>query len=40
VNGRPLEAGLGFFATVNAAEDTLWLTLNGRVEGPITLDVE
>ncbi len=40
VNGTPLEEGLGYFATAVPSANTLWLTLNGTVTGPITLQVE
>ena len=39
VDGAVLEPGVGYFATVDAVTQTLWLTLNGKVSAPITVQV-
>ncbi len=39
VDGVLLQPGVGYFATVDAVTQTLWLTLNGKVSAPITLQV-
>ena len=38
VDGEVLQPG-AYFATVDAATQSLWLTLNGKVSSPITLQV-
>ena len=40
LNGSPLTPNAGYFATLDAAEQTLWLTLNGTVTAPVVLHVE
>jgi len=40
LNGALLTPGSGYFATFDAAEQTLWLTLNGTVTAPVVLHVE
>lgn len=40
LNGTALTAGTGYFSTVDAANATLWLTLNGTVTSDVTLHVE
>jgi hypothetical protein len=37
LDGQPLAS---YFASVDAANQTLWLTLNGTVQGAVTLHVE
>lgn len=39
VNGTALQAGSGYFATIDPLSRSLWLTLNGTVSAPITLNV-
>ena len=39
LGGVPLAPG-DYFASVDAANQTLWLTLNGTVTGPVTLQVQ
>ena len=39
VDGAVLEPGVGYFATVDAVTQTLWLTLNGQVSAPINFQV-
>ena len=40
LSGHALTAGTDYFATVDAASQSLWLTLNGNVTGPVTLQVQ
>jgi hypothetical protein len=40
LNGSALTPNSGYFATLDAAEQTLWLTLNGTVTAPVVLHVE
>ncbi len=40
LNGTPLTADQGYFATVDTAGQSLWLTLNGTVTAAVTLHVE
>ena len=39
LGGVVLQPGSGYFATVDAATHTLWLTLNGAVSSALTLRV-
>jgi hypothetical protein len=39
VDGVVLQPGVGYFATVDAATQSVWVTLNGTVSAPITLQV-
>jgi hypothetical protein len=40
INGVALTANSGYLATIDAASQSLWLTLNGKVNGPISLHVQ
>jgi hypothetical protein len=40
LNGSALTPNSGYFATFDAAEQTLWLTLNGTVSAPVVLHIE
>ena len=40
LNGVPLTANAGYFATVDPATQSVWVTLNGTVTGPISLQVQ
>ena len=40
VDGVVLQPGAGYFATVDAATQSVWITLNGTVSAPITLRVQ
>lgn len=40
VDGQTLTADQGYFATLDAANQTLWLTLNGTLTGPAVIHVE
>ena len=40
VDGVVLQAGAGYFATVDAATQSVWITLNGTVTAPIALRVQ
>jgi hypothetical protein len=40
LNGQALTPGVAYFATVDAAQQTVWLTLNGAVTAPVVLHVE
>jgi hypothetical protein len=40
LSGHPLTAGSDYFVTVDAATQSLWLTLNGSVTGSVTLQVQ
>ncbi len=39
LNGQPVTAGVDYFASVDPAQQTLWLTLNGTVTAPMTVQV-
>jgi hypothetical protein len=40
LSGHTLTAGTDYFATVDAATQSLWLTLNGTVTGSVTLQAQ
>ncbi|MBX7116436.1 MAG: hypothetical protein K1X64_19080 [Myxococcaceae bacterium] len=40
VDGQALAADTGYFATVDAPSQTVWLTLNGVVSGPAVVHIE
>ena len=39
VDGVTLQAGVGYFATLDPATQSLWVTLNGTVSAPVSLQV-
>lgn len=40
VDGVALQPGTGYFATLDAADQSLWLTLNGTVSSPVSVRVQ
>jgi hypothetical protein len=40
LSGHELSAGTDYFATVDAATQSLWITLNGTVTGSVTLQAQ
>ena len=40
LNGVALSPNLGYFATVDAASHSVWVTLNGKVNAPVSLHLE
>jgi hypothetical protein len=40
LSGHALTAGSDYFATVDAATQSVWITVNGSVTGAVTLNVQ